>query len=241
MHFQTWIHYFTANAAHFHRFTFTDPRPLPAVEVARIRTSIQQFQHGESSEGRNLYRYAKNFDSAGYLKAIEPFIREEQDHAMILGRFMDRNGIARIRAHWMDRVFRGLRRAAGLELSISVLLTAEVIAAIYYQALARATSSDDLRRICDRILRDEEMHINFQAHTIGLLQKGRPWLMRKCVRYAHQVLMLGTVLVVWQGHRHVLRVGGFSFVAFFSAVQREFMRADAMIQGRRAIAMVPVG
>jgi len=238
MQFNHWIHFFNSNAGHFHHFRFTDDHAIDEVERRIIERSLQQFQHGEQSEGKNLFRYAKGFDSDGYLKAIVPFIREEQDHAMILGKFMERNGIERIKGHWVNEVFRGLRRFAGLEMSITVLLTAETIAAVYYKALGRATSSVDLQRICADILRDEEMHINFQSYTINLLQRDRSWLHRKCLRYAHQFLMAGTIAVVYVGHGRVLRAGGYTAWQFAREVQREFMRADAMILGQRSMATV---
>ena len=46
----------------------------------------------------------------------------------------------------------------GCELSITVLITAEIIALVYYGALQRCTASGVLEAICARILDEEAAH-----------------------------------------------------------------------------------
>ncbi|MFG3444326.1 hypothetical protein ACGFZ1_06430 [Bacillus velezensis] len=47
-----------------------------------------------------------------------------------------------------------------------MLLTAEVIVAVYYDALKNVTGSVCLQSICWQILIDEEKHIEFQAEKL---------------------------------------------------------------------------
>ncbi|WP_164672387.1 hypothetical protein [Bacillus velezensis] len=47
-----------------------------------------------------------------------------------------------------------------------MLLTAEVIAAVYYDALKNVTGSVCLQSICGQILIDEKQHFEFQAETL---------------------------------------------------------------------------
>ncbi|MGG0158230.1 hypothetical protein ABEY11_12450 [Bacillus velezensis] len=47
-----------------------------------------------------------------------------------------------------------------------MLLTAEAIAAVYYDALKNVTGSVCLQSICGQILIDEEQHFEFQAETL---------------------------------------------------------------------------
>src|SRR5207245_9502874 len=103
--------------------------------------------------------------------SLELFIAEEQRHSAILGRFLDRERILRLTNHWLDSMFRRLRKLAGLEVCAMVLVTAEVLAVPFYQALRYATRSPLLRSICMRILCDEAAHLNYQALTLGLVRR----------------------------------------------------------------------
>src|SRR6266581_2244461 len=86
-------------------------------------------------------------------------------------RLLGRERIPRLTNHWLDRIFRRLRKLAGLEACAAVLVTAEVLAIPFYQALRDATGSPLLRAICVRILCDEAAHLNYQALTIGMVRQ----------------------------------------------------------------------
>jgi hypothetical protein len=205
-------------------------------EVEAIATSVQEFQLGESSEGRHLIsaanRYAAWSGDLEYVAALRLFIAEENRHARELGRFLDGAGIPRVKAAWPDTVFRFLRRRAGLELSIVVLVTAEIIAKVYYAALRDATGSSVLQRLCRQILRDERQHVTFQSQRVALLRARRSrWSIR--IRVAlHRVLMAGTCVVVWRHHGRAMRAGGFGFRRFWRATWREMRRAMAEMDPR---------
>jgi len=127
MDFQHWKQYYEANRTHFGEVDWNQADELSADEKTLITTSLQQFQKGESSEGRHLLAFARQQGDPIYLHCIKLFIAEEQRHALVLGRYMEQKGIPRIRRHWVDAVFRSLRKAAGLENSIRVLLTAVLL------------------------------------------------------------------------------------------------------------------
>ena len=138
---------------------------------------MQEFQLGESSEGRHLMtraiRHAADTGDVDYIPALRLFIAEEHRHARDLGRVLDLAGIPRVGRTWPDTVFRWLRKGAGLELSIAVLVTAEIIAKVYYAALREATHAPVLRRLCDQILADEVQHVRFQAERVAILRRGK--------------------------------------------------------------------
>jgi hypothetical protein len=198
---------------------------------------LQQFQKGENSEGKHLIAFARQHPDPDYIHAIKDLIREEQTHALVLGKFMLANGIPKIKSQWVDNVFRLLRRFGGLENSVRVLLTAEVIAAVFYKAFRESTNSITLKAICIQILRDEEMHINFQSFTLAHYYQRKPPLGQLVTRAWHRTLMIGTTLVVWVGHSRLLRAGGFTFRSFQQDVFREYVRAVRMIRGRDAISI----
>lgn len=212
--------------SHF-RYSLDHPPAIPwestirlsAAERRRIRSSIQEFQLGEQSEGRHLKRaaagYARESGDTAYACALELFIREEQRHAALLGRFMDVAGIARVRRTSVDSIFRSLRRFAGLETSICVLLTAEVIARIYYDALLEATRNPALQAICRRILEDEAHHVEFQSQRVAILRRHRSRARIRIALAAQRLLFTGSVALVWLRHRPVLRAGGYSLPAYW--------------------------
>lgn len=115
-------------------------------------------------------------------------MKEEQRHSACLLRFMQREGIPAASSHWVDTVFRRLRVLAGLELSLRVLVSAEIIAIPYYRALGAATRSPLLRAICARILQDEAVHLRFQASSLSRLSASRPFLLTasspECIGYS---------------------------------------------------------
>ena len=126
---------------------------------------------------------------------------------------MELAGLKRIKHTWSDWVFRRMRRGAGLELSICVLVTAELIATIYYAALREATASGLLRSLCDQILEDEAYHIR-------LRQDHRGWRIT-ISEHLQRILMRGTCLVVWKGHGRVLQASGLDYWSFQAASLRQ--------------------
>ena len=173
-----WRRHFEHNARALSDIPWDVGADLTPDEVAAVSASMQEFQAGEYSEGRHLYQFARDYAARTgdyeYLRATRLFIAEEQRHALHLARFLTINDIPLIRTTFADRVFRRLRNIVrSLEISIAVLVTAELIAKVYYAALREATGSLVLRRLCDQLLRDEEAHVRFQCAQLRTLRKDR--------------------------------------------------------------------
>ena len=227
--------YFLDNRDHFDHLDWELPARLTEAEREIIRSSIQQFQRGEYSEGKHFLRYAHTIPDSDYVDTIKVFIREEQDHAMVLGRYLDKAGIEKIADHGLDNIFRFLRKMWGLELTVTVLLSAEIIAMVYYKALHAATSCNLLRQICNQVLKDETMHLRFQSDTLRYFYAHKsPWML-VIMRSFHWTLMMGTICMVWLFHRRVLRAGGFSFLRYFADVWREFIACEKQILAQDSI------
>ena len=142
---------------------------------------------------------------------------------------MELAGIATIKKTWPDTVFRKLRQFADLEVSISVLITAEIIAKVYYPALREATHSPVLRTLCDQIIHDEAPHVEFQAQRLAILRKTRGSIPLRIRHGLHRFLFLGTCLVVWYKHGRAFRAGGLGFRAFWRNCWREFASARKLM------------
>ncbi len=188
--------------------------------------SIQQFQLGENSKGERLLqqgkKYAQAVDDPLFADALLLFIKEEQQHSRYLAAFMESQGIPVVSSHWVDTVFRKLRGLAGLELSLTVLATAELIAVAYYRALRGATGSPILKMICTRILEDEASHLKFQSSMLARVAFRRPLLLQRVLGGFHFLFLLGTLFVVWVEHRPVFEAGGYDFRRFRNETLQEF-------------------
>ena len=215
----SWAAYFRDNDRHLLPLPWSGGAGVTPEEREAVAASVQEFQLGESSEGRNLINAARAYAAASgdadYVEALLLFIAEEHRHARDLGGFLDLAGVPRAAHAWPDTVFRWLRRGASLETSIVVLVTAEVIAKVYYAALREATGSPLLRRLCDQILRDEVAHVHFQTERLAVLRKRRRRSLVWLSATLHRVLMFGTIFVVWHKHGRAMRAGGYPFRRFW--------------------------
>jgi hypothetical protein len=135
----------------------------------------------------------------------------------------------------LDNSFRWLRKLAGLEGTVTVLLTAEIISMIYYKALQKSTGSVLLQNICKQILVDEEMHLQFQSFTLKMLYRKKPGISILFSRLLHGILMSGTIMMVWFFHKKVLKCGGYHFFSFFKNVWNEFKRCGKMIRDKKSL------
>ena len=137
-----WRKYYEDNAGSLLEIPWRLGEELTVAEKKAITASVQDFQAGESSEGRHLFQYAREYaDKTGdyeYVEAIRLFIAEEQRHARDLAHFLQINGISLVKTTFTDSVLRRMRQfLGGLEISIAVLITAEIIAKVYYAASRR--------------------------------------------------------------------------------------------------------
>ena len=222
-----WREHFERNAAALLEIPWQLGPELTPDETRAVAASLQEFQAGEHSEGRHLYRaaqgYAARTGDHDYVAAIRLFIAEEQRHARDLGRFLRLNGVPLVRTTFADRVFRRLRTLIDtLEISIAVLVTAELIAKVYYSALRESTESRILRRLCDQILSDEDAHVRFQCSHLAMLRASRSRAALAVTMALQRGLYAGTVLVVGWSHRAVLRRGGMTLREWWSYCWWEF-------------------
>lgn len=216
--FDHWYNHFESNKGHFDHILFDSSSWISPKEKSIIGKSIAIFQRGENSEGRNLIHAAKEWGDASYLKTIQSFIREEQNHAKILAVFMKENGIPPNRKNFSDSVFRKIRSWGTIEHSVYILVTAEMVAAVYYDALRNCTKSETLNDICIQILSDEEFHLEFQAYTLSHFYEKRNSFRRAWILFHHWVLTQGAILMVWKDHRKIFKTAGISFFLFVKSV-----------------------
>lgn len=229
MTFKDWHQYFQTNQDHFDYIKWKGEMELDGSEEKLITKSIQQFQKGENSDGKHLMKLSEKMKDDNYTLAIKGLIKEEQNHAAALGQFMDQEKIKTIDGHWLDAIFKRIIKTPNLELTIMILLAAEIVASIYYKALRQATYSRTLKSICRQILEDEKMHIKFRASALRVYYENHSLFGRFVVRNFYLAFMMLTSLVVWIQYRKVFKAGGYSFIKCMYALLKEFAKATRMI------------
>lgn len=221
-----WLDHFEQNANAEGSINWESSERLTAAEYNCVKSSVAAFQLGEYSEGRGLIKFAKEYaakhNAQNLIAITRYFVKEEQNHALMLKRFMSQQGIPVVKKNWTDSIFRRLRKNAGYELSITVLITAEMIALIYYRALMQCTQSRQLKTICQKILVDETAHVKYESSLLNYIRSQHPVRCRVVVKLCHRLLFLGTVLVVYREHHKVISSGGFSFLHYWHSCWKQF-------------------
>jgi hypothetical protein len=221
-----WLDHFDYHAHHRSGLPRRRLEELTPYERDLIASSIAVFQLGEQSEGKALLRAARRYEVTHQAESLERlialFIGEEQHHASLLGAFMDQHGIPRKHRDWTDQVFRHVRKLAGFELHLSVLITAELIGIVYYRALEAATGSRQLKALCHLIVADELAHVGFESDLLLSAQETKRPVVRTATMLLHRAFFTGVSLVVWLTHRRVLRAAGYRLRTFLRACGAQF-------------------
>ena len=213
-----WTRHFRRNRERDWMIPFRAAAAITATEHARIAASIAEFQRGESSEARRYLEKSELFsgrtgDPAFHAASIL-FVREENEHAALLLRFMQIASIPARPRVFSDGVFRRLRACSDLGWSSRVLLVAELVAQEYYPCLQLATRHPALVRICDKVIFDEDAHIRFQVERIVRVEAALGPFTLALRDRLQTALMLAAAGVVYATHRPVLavRLSGLEFV-----------------------------
>ncbi|TAD75102.1 MAG: hypothetical protein EA001_14660 [Oscillatoriales cyanobacterium] len=224
-----WLAYFQANHVNSRVIDWQNTQRFCPTERQRLGHSIAIFQLGEGSEGHRLMKAMRTWAAQGgdqaWVEVLKWFIREEQRHAADLGRLLDHEGWPRLRSHWLDSAFRRLRGGWNLEMSLSILLIAEIVGLLYTRALQRATDHPIAQAVAAQIAWDESQHLLMQSCLLGLLRQGRSPRWLGLTRSLHRSLLWVTLRLVWPDHRCVFRAAGWSFAQFVRTAMTELDRA----------------
>ncbi len=199
-----WGRIFARNTQQWQQFSTSFDESTVRLEPEFIK-SIQAFQLTEQSEGKRLMTIAKEYaarhDAPDYVMAIRQFIGEEQRHADYLSRVLHANGAGTLTKQWTDSIFRHLRKWVGPEMMLSLLLMAEIVAIAYYSSIARASQDPQAKKLFERILQDETIHIQFHCEHMTSFTP-----LVDALRWGGQRVFLGLVtIVIWADHGHVLK------------------------------------
>ena len=205
---KAWLNYFEHNRA--------NRRPVPwekGIEIepqlrAPLIRSLQKFQLGESGEGRKLKGHARQTGDADYAAAIDLFIKEEQEHARLMGKILRGLDAPLLTSDWSDNCFVFLRQLFGLHQELLVLLLPEMIAKCYFRVLHDGTRDAVLRAVFAQIGQDEEGHLAFHMEYLRRAFEKMPFTKRILVIVAWRIIFRATCVAVMLDHRKVLRAAG---------------------------------
>jgi hypothetical protein len=233
-----WVAYFRANLARCRPIPWARGAEVTVAELDAVARSLQAWQLGETSDGRHLRaaaaRYAVRAGEPDYPAAVELFIREEQRHGELLGRFLDLAGVGRRQADWGDGLFRAARYCLpNMEAWTTPVVMVETLATIYYNAIRGATGSRVLRAVCAQLLADEMPHLRFQCERLAALLRHRSRLGYRLTLLAQRLGYLVVVVLVWLGHRRALRAGGYGWRRYWRAAWARMGTAWRLMDPRR--------
>ena len=210
--YKDWILYFSDNDKQRLEINLSEETTLSVAEKRLIFPSIRAFQRGEGSDGRYLLKsvneFVKKSGKIEYLKAMEWFVKEENWHSAYLKKYMDYHHVRVLKNSFLDYVFRKLRQLGGLRCEVTILVTAEMIALTYYDALSKCADSAALKSICDQMLHDELPHIMFQSYTLSHFRT------RGIDKFLRILIMEITLIFVWAAFHNVYHAGGYDFGRF---------------------------
>ena len=220
---QQWVSYFKENLE-MKRINWQQPATITGSELKAVLKSLQAWQLGETSDGKNLLKassvYAEKIDDPYYLKAVTLFIKEEQKHGNNLGTYLDMISKPRIKKNWGDTLFRKIRYLNNsMEWWTLAVISVESTAQVFYQSLKDATQCKLLKEICTDILIDEAPHIRFQHERLSVIFHSKTMAAQKITYYFYKFFFLSTSIIVWFAHRKLFKAGGNDFRKYFRKVR----------------------
>jgi hypothetical protein len=223
---EIWLNHFEYHAQH--------PRCVPAglsdvlkdEERRLIARSIAIFQLCEQPEGtallRSARRFAEKYNAMQLTRITELFVNEQQRHATLLRVFMEDHDIARKQTDLADFVFCCLRRIGRFEARLHVLVSAELIATVYYRALESVTGCQRLKVLCRTLVADELAHIGLESQLLLTLRAHRPAPVRAGARLLHKTFFTCAASAVYLTQRTILRAAGYNISSFLRVCATQY-------------------
>ncbi len=225
---EEWYLYFLENSKDKDPTSWELVEHLSQEELDTISDSVAIFQLGEYSEGKGLLAvtnyFQERYDLLDLVEVTKLFIKEEQYHSQLLKQFMTIHAIPLKKKSWRDSLFNILRKGVGYESSVTMLLTAEILALTYYTALRKCTKSELLQAICDKNLRDVLAHIRYSSAMLRAIRNNHFMPLRPLIYLRHKALFFITTFVMYGTHTSIFKRANFGFISFWKATSWNFKR-----------------
>jgi hypothetical protein len=222
-----WVEYFARNRAERIYIPWELGVHVSPHLRSGIAKSLQRFQIGESGDGAHLRRVAARTGDSRYARAVEAFVREEQEHAAIMAGVLRCLDAPLLQRHWSNGCFRLLCLVSGLRTELLVLLVAEMVAKRYFRLLLESTSDPVTTAMCRQILHDEDGHIAFHCDALRPSLANLPPTVQWVLRAAWRAFFGTVCLLVTYDHRALLRATGCHVL--FDSVASEVFAVEARL------------
>ncbi len=234
---QLWINRFQASTRLNHEMQLpAAPCALPHHIREPLARSIATFQLGESGGGTRLRRYTRSIATLenlrGYQRAVDLFVAEEQSHAALLARTVVHLRGTLLTKQWTNSIFRWMRDLVNLEFNIQVLLTAELIAEVYFGLLALRCTDPVVQTVARKLLRDEMGHLAFQRDFLFERLKTLTPATQCLWRWQFKAIHFATAMVVAWDHRHCLRTLDITPADFRARATRSWQSFQSRLERR---------
>lgn len=230
MPWSVWLTFFAHNARRERPPLPTEVVLDPALRGPLTRT-LAVFQAGETGEGRigaEVRRARPRGTDEVYADALQLFIGEEGTHAARLGHLLRAAGAAPLQRPPAEKVFRAARRAVGVEHELMVLLAAEIVAVVFYGALARGLGDGKLTPVLLDLVADEREHLRFHADFFQANLRGKT----RTFKVAFRAIAWAACLTVIADHRATFAALGLRRRELLARVADEIAGVEARVDGR---------
>jgi hypothetical protein len=242
MNCSKWIDYFARNKQNRPEPDWSAPVNIPAVVLAQVLRSVEQFRLGDGGGPASLIAHdAESFRgrTEEMRQIVDLWFKEEVEHARLLGCAVKRFGGRFIYSHWSFTAFCLCRRVLGVRFELQVLTLTELVSTAYYRMLRNHSPDGPLVAMCELILRDEAGHVAFQRDRIADSSCPRPglhgWLWR--IQFLLCGYAAGTML--WVNHAPCLKAIGGTRAEFYAEITRQMTRFIRSLQRSAKAPRVP--
>ncbi len=124
--------------------------------MTTLHTFLSSSWFAEESASPMVERLLARTDDAHERRVLAAYAREEDEHARLIGEFFVKHGIARGKPFWIQPA---LDRIDGRTTLVVLMFHMELMAALFYGAVAASIEDGEARVLIRRLLRDEARHI----------------------------------------------------------------------------------
>lgn len=160
------------------------PQGMTPLEHDTLRTFLSSAFFAEDEAMPTVARLLAQPCDPEERRLLEAYAAEEEGHARLIRWHFERRGLPFGQPFWIQRLF---RLASARPTMLQQMYTIEVMAAVFYGAMAAHTKDDEARALIRQLLRDEARHIRLTRELLARELSRTPWAGRLKAR----VLALG--------------------------------------------------
>jgi hypothetical protein len=204
-----WTAHFSENSQNRPEPRWDSPLEMPEKIRTALALSLAEYQLGDGGGPCRLI----GLDVANTVRAFPEFqqlvdlwFREEKEHSRLLAGAVRRLGGRFVSATPAFHLFCAVRRLAGAQNEMLILLIVEIVSMGYYRMIRQHCGDPAIREMCSLIMRDESGHIAFHLDRLASPEGVAPtWLHRWLIHFL--IECCATVLWLGQG-KWLTTIGG---------------------------------